>query len=45
MLEPHMKALYRVSQEERSVLLEVIILVILRKNVYVHVSCSEQFPR
>jgi hypothetical protein len=36
--------LYRVTQEERSVFWEVVVLVILSKN-YVHVSYSEQFAR
>jgi hypothetical protein len=37
--------LHRMSQEERSAFWKVIILVILSKKVYVHVSYSEQFPR
>jgi hypothetical protein len=38
--------LYRVSQKERSVFWEVIVLVILsKKTLYEHVSYSERFPR
>jgi hypothetical protein len=38
--------IYRMSPEEMSVLWEVIVSVILsKKNVYVHVSYSERFPR
>jgi hypothetical protein len=38
---------YRVSQEEMSIFWEVIVLVILSKQLYayVHVSYSEWFPR
>jgi hypothetical protein len=36
--------LYRLSQEERIIFWEVIVLVILRKKVYMNMSYSEQFP-
>jgi hypothetical protein len=38
-------SIYRVSQKEKSVFLKVIISAILSKNVYIHVSSSERFPR
>jgi len=37
--------IYRVSQEERSIFWEVIVLAILSKNVYMNVSYSERFAR
>jgi hypothetical protein len=37
--------LYREFQEERSVFWEVIVAAILSKNLNVHVSYSERFPR
>jgi len=38
--------IYRVSQEERSIFWEIIVLVILskKKTLYVHVTYSERFP-
>jgi hypothetical protein len=37
--------LYIVSQEKRSIFWDEIVSVIPRKNIYVHVSYSERFPR
>jgi hypothetical protein len=41
----HHSALYRVSQEGRSIFWEVIVSVILSETVYMHMSYSERFPR
>jgi predicted membrane protein len=37
--------LYRVSQEEKSIFWEVIESIILSRNVHVHASYFEGFPR
>ena len=43
--EEYRSSLYRVIQEERAIFLKVIVLAIVRKSLYEHLSNSERLPR